>query len=273
MRVTCTCQTCGKAFLAWPSQHRKYCSPECAYQIIKGSELTPHVTLHCLECGKEIRKSQAAADKGLGHFCSASCRGKHYPHRHPPGTEFAPRVEVPCASCGALMRLTQAEVNAGRRFCSVACINAGRPSKRNQRISKACIVCGKKFWTPPSTAERHQYCSRQCLGHAHQQHHPRAMTSIEALLMAELDRRGITFDYNYPIPPWVVDIAFPEQYLAVEADGSYWHNLPGAPERDATRNADLNRRGWTVLRFGEAEIHASPAKCVDNVLEHLRNAP
>lgn len=272
MPVTYTCQACGKQFQGAPSQKRKYCSPACAYSKIKGSERAPRVTLRCLHCGKEIRKRQEQVDKGLGHFCSRSCRSKYYPRRHPLGTELAEHFVVHCPGCGKELRRTAADIAAGRRrYCSRACVNAGRehPERRKDKVTKHCLVCGKEFQTFPSTAERHQYCSRQCLGYATQTSQPRTLTTIELALQQELADRGVVCEAQYHLPPWIIDIALPANRIAIEADGEYWHSLPQSQKRDARKDADLSAKGWTVLRFWEHEIRESPARCVDRVLACL----
>lgn len=71
------------------------------------------------------------------------------------------------------------------------------------------------------------------------------------------------------MPPWIIDVAIPSHRLAIEADGTYWHSLKTAQRRDARKDADLAARGWTVIRFAEAEIRQSAAHCIDKVMDHL----
>jgi len=43
--------------------------------------------------------------------------------------------------------------------------------------------------------------------------------------------------------------------LIVEADGNYWHNIPGRKEKDLIRDKKLKTMGYEVVRFWEADIH------------------
>lgn len=49
----------------------------------------------------------------------------------------------------------------------------------------------------------------------------------------------------------LVDIAFPEQKIALYIDGSYWHSLPKVRRTDGLINLGLRRLGWKVIRVDE----------------------
>lgn len=42
-----------------------------------------------------------------------------------------------------------------------------------------------------------------------------------------------------------------ERKIAIETDGSNWHNTPQAKKRDRFRDMILRKEGWVVIRFGE----------------------
>jgi len=50
---------------------------------------------------------------------------------------------------------------------------------------------------------------------------------------------------EYPIFDYCLDIAIPDLKIAIEYDGSYWHDK----EKDKVRDRLLKTRGWTTLRF------------------------
>jgi hypothetical protein len=50
---------------------------------------------------------------------------------------------------------------------------------------------------------------------------------------------------EYPLGDFCIDVAVPEEKLAFEYDGSYWHD----PEKDAIRDSILGKLGWKVFRF------------------------
>jgi len=51
---------------------------------------------------------------------------------------------------------------------------------------------------------------------------------------------------NYPLLNYSIDIAIPHLMVAIEYDGSYWHqNL----EKDIKRQTEIEKQGWTVIRY------------------------
>jgi len=95
-------------------------------------------------------------------------------------------------------------------------------------------------------------------------------TNIEIKLREELESRGLKwgtdFATQFPIKyGYIIDIAFPDKKIAVEADGEPWHS----PKKDATKNYILKQKGWKVLRFPGNKILTDVKGCVDEILRHL----
>lgn len=90
----------------------------------------------------------------------------------------------------------------------------------------------------------------------------RGGTSIERAVAAILTAIGVSFQSQYPIDRYVVDFFVPSRALVIECDGTYWHNLPGAAERDAARDVLLVELGYTVLRLPEVDIVGGKANPV-----------
>lgn len=67
---------------------------------------------------------------------------------------------------------------------------------------------------------------------------------------------------------YVLDVAFPEERVAVEVDGRAYHSDARAFQYDRTRQNDLVRAGWTVLRFTWADITDRP----EHVLEVITSS-
>lgn len=65
---------------------------------------------------------------------------------------------------------------------------------------------------------------------------------------------------NHRIGPYVVDFAWPEHRLVVETDGARFHDHALARRRDRARDAELQLRGWIVLRAGWEEPDAVAAR-------------
>jgi DNA mismatch endonuclease (patch repair protein) len=97
-------------------------------------------------------------------------------------------------------------------------------------------------------------------------------TAPELSLRKALSAAGLRFRKDYKIGRRRIDIAFPQQKVAVYVDGCFWHGCPKhyraaksntkywGPkiarniERDKETNKDLRKRGWKVLRFWEHQI-------------------
>jgi very-short-patch-repair endonuclease len=61
-----------------------------------------------------------------------------------------------------------------------------------------------------------------------------------------------------------LDLAFPEQKLAVEYDGD-WHREGDQPERDEARRAAIRALGWRFVIVTKAELHEAPKAIVESV--------
>jgi very-short-patch-repair endonuclease len=101
-------------------------------------------------------------------------------------------------------------------------------------------------------------------------------TDIEKILRLEIERRGyrkgIDFSCQYPLRhSFIIDIAFPNEKIAVEADGSYWHMIPSQRKKDGFKTYILKSSNWQVLRFWDYEILENVTECVDRI-EYVLNS-
>ena len=108
-------------------------------------------------------------------------------------------------------------------------------------------------------------------------------TKPELLLRDALLSKGLKFDTNYGKDK--IDIAFPDQKVAVFVDGCFWHGCPlhshkigtneaywnpkleRNKERDKQKTETLKAQGWTVMRFWEHELTD-----LDAVVVQIQNA-
>lgn len=51
-----------------------------------------------------------------------------------------------------------------------------------------------------------------------------------------------------------LDLAYPDQRIALEYDGAEWHSTRAQVRRDQRRQRSLEAAGWTVLRFGHDDL-------------------
>lgn len=77
---------------------------------------------------------------------------------------------------------------------------------------------------------------------------------------------GVKFRRQVPLQGYIVDFACFEKKVIVELDGSQ-HAAPGHRQRDAQRDATLERLGFRVLRFWNHEIYESLDAVLNGVYE------
>jgi very-short-patch-repair endonuclease len=96
-------------------------------------------------------------------------------------------------------------------------------------------------------------------------------TDAERALWRELRQRqlGQRFRRQFPIPPYIVDLACIEARLIVEADGGQ-HNEPNVDRR---RDEFLTTQGWRVLRFWNNDILQNRTGVLQIVAEALSVHP
>lgn len=120
----------------------------------------------------------------------------------------------------------------------------------------------------------------------------RTGTEPELRVRRILHARGIRFRVNTTLERGLrckADIAWRGIQLAVFIDGCFWHGCPkhatrpqaneewwaakldGNIARDCRTTADLQARGWTVLRFWEHEVPADVADAICAKLAELRS--
>jgi len=115
-------------------------------------------------------------------------------------------------------------------------------------------------------------------------------TKPEMKLRRELWSRGLRFKVNVKTINGKPDIVFTKAKLAVFCDGDFWHGhnwaIRGLPslddelekyskywslkiltnvERDKKVTFNLEKDGWTVLRFWESDIKEDVTACADEI--------
>jgi len=94
------------------------------------------------------------------------------------------------------------------------------------------------------------------------------MTVDEDRLWQALRKLKANFRRQAPMGFYVVDFVCHAAKLVIEIDG-YYHSLPERQEKDAERDAWLNRQGYRVLRFSTSEVQASLASVCDRIEAEL----
>ncbi len=123
------------------------------------------------------------------------------------------------------------------------------PDDRRLKISNS----GKRVWATRNPEER-----RLLTLLWRQAAYRSQPTVIELAVCRVLDELGIVYETQVSIDRYVVDILIPDRRLVIECDGSYWHSLPGAAEKDRKRDRRLKELGYKVVRLPEEDIRQDP---------------
>ncbi len=73
---------------------------------------------------------------------------------------------------------------------------------------------------------------------------------------------GEDYIVQYRIDRYVADFYLPYRNIILEADGTYWHSLPGITSKDEVRDARMRDLGYRVVRLSEPAIRADVAGAV-----------
>jgi very-short-patch-repair endonuclease len=102
-------------------------------------------------------------------------------------------------------------------------------------------------------------------------------SKLEELLYKALLNEGLTPVLQQDIY-WrgnlltTLDLSFPEQKLAILADGHHWHSKPRDYIKDRVQDRRLQYLGWKVLRYPGQSIRNHLMKCIREIVEVLENS-
>ena len=85
----------------------------------------------------------------------------------------------------------------------------------------------------------------------------RDLTDAERILWSRLKSKqlhGWQFRVQHPVSPYILDFAVVKLKLGVELDGAT-HSTADERRHDERRRQSLEMRGWTVLRYWNAEVY------------------
>jgi leucyl-tRNA synthetase len=78
---------------------------------------------------------------------------------------------------------------------------------------------------------------------------------------------GLKFRRQYPIGPWIADFACLKKLLVIEIDGGYHDETV---DEDLQRQAHIERLGWTVLRFTDADVEHDAEAVARAIADELK---
>jgi very-short-patch-repair endonuclease len=96
-------------------------------------------------------------------------------------------------------------------------------------------------------------------------------TDAEQKLWQRLRRKqlGVTFNRQKPLGPYIVDFYCHAARLVIEVDGSQ-HLEAAHAERDALRDAHLQRMGLVVLRFDNLQILNETETVLESIFRRVQ---
>lgn len=205
----------------------------------------------CQTCGKEFSILLSRLKYGACIYCSLKCAGVAR-HR---------RVTKTCIQCGQSFEVKAS--HADQFCCGKACVDKFKITK----IFRICKTCGRKFTSIPSRVGN--YCSHACacISIVPRQFVHISDTSLEKLVRAELQRRGLFFESNKRMGRYVVDFILPLHQTIIEVDGEYWHQSDENIKKDWNRDIWFLDQGYDVLRFPERLLLNHPETCFSRLPE------
>ena len=131
-KVKQICEQCEKAFEAYSSSHRKFCSSKCHDESRKR-----RIKRTCKYCGKEFETKLGEFERGNAIFCSQKCQYEWLHERrgnmHPLWKDKIKRI---CQQCGKKFEVFPSRIKYGYgKFCSHKCSGKWQMENAN-RIKK-----------------------------------------------------------------------------------------------------------------------------------------
>ncbi len=120
------CAVCDKTFYRYACQLTKskevFCSKKCFHLRTGGDKI-----VHCVICGKELRRKPSFANRVDAPCCSMACAGtwRSQTFRGEKGTAWnGGKIEVQCATCSKPMLRFPSHTQYGHVFCGKQCYAA-----------------------------------------------------------------------------------------------------------------------------------------------------
>ena len=200
--------------------------------------------LTCIECGepfeketKEVRRRVKAGKTEF--FCGTPCATKH--RMRESGVTY-PTVTRVCPVCGVSFR-NSTSPKKSTTYCSRKCSNAPQVP-RIREVTDAMRQCGRE---QAASHFRHDV--------EHTANVMRIREGWKYADMAEvLTRLGIAHTFEFPLDPFIHDLALHDSKVIIEFDGPD-HEFMGPA--DAYRDKQAVAQGWSVHR-----IHVDPGKVI-----------
>ncbi|MFV9511794.1 endonuclease domain-containing protein [Tepidibacillus sp. LV47] len=94
---------------------------------------------------------------------------------------------------------------------------------------------------------------------------------IERRLYDALTSRGHYIVTQYPMGKYRIDIALPQNKIAIECDGHQFHSSKEAKERDKRKDKFLRSKGWKVIRIPGWMIYKSLPRVIRIIEDEIKD--
>ena len=253
------CVYCGKETKGYKGHKEKYCCSECCYKDrMKNND--EYKIKKCAWCGKEFR-SKYKEQK----YCCRQCVDKY---QETLVGELSPKfkqVELTCEQCGKKFKIKQSKADKAR-FCSKECSNIWCSEYQNETERKA--VAAERMISMLTNGKIRN-----------------TMTKPHIKVNEILDNNGISYENEYSIKYYSIDVYLNEYNLMIEVMGDFWHNNPsikhniGNIEKNSKRarkdkakhTYTLNNYNIEILYLWEYDINNNPDLCSKLINMYIDN--
>ena len=89
------------------------------------------------------------------------------------------------------------------------------------------------------------------------------MNRLEQQIERILQNLSLNFTPQFPFKQFTIDFAEPTNKIAVEVQGTYWHNKLKQKAKDKIKRTTLTKEGWKVIYIWEHTIKNNPQKTAE----------
>lgn len=136
--------------------------------------------------------------------------------------------------------------------------------ENREKFARSLSIRSKERWSHYSADER-----REMMHDAIMASHVITISRLEIQIQTILNAIGIKYHAQYKVDRYYIDFYLPEQNIALEANGCYWHgceacgyDYPERREQDAKRKVAIEKGGIKVAEIWEHELIGAHAVLV-----------
>ena len=249
-KITVKCENCGKKFIDYESNHRRFCCRDCKNEY-QSKICDDHKIKKCKGCGKTFRPKENRTQ-----FCSYACYNEYI------NRISYTKVARKCKWCGEEFYPNQYK----KQFCSKE--------------------CGYKWYSEyKKTDEQIRLQTEKVLKTIEDGRMKKSFTKPHLIIDKVLNKLGMECINEYNINYYSIDIYLPDSNLMIEVMGDYWHSNPISKYKECksvpqqkTKNRDKrkhtyvkNQYGIEILYLWESDIEYEADMCEELIKRYVEN--